>query len=82
VVPGKIYSDYGITLIFYYFKFQEKLTLPYLINIPSPSLTLPGATCPSLFQNFNFKYNHLMPDDLIKKSPKFGKINFGTAIAH
>ena len=61
---------------------KTSLTLPYLNKLPPLSLTLPGATFPSLrslsqtfvslILTFNARWH-------MKKLQKFGKINFGTA---
>jgi hypothetical protein len=52
------------------------MTLPSLSKLLSPALTLPNATfhCSSKL-NQNLHFLHLMPDNIFKKLPKFGKIN-------
>ena len=54
-VPEKIFYCYG-RILHYHFKLQIKLTYitwPYLTILPSPALTLPGATFPSPKPNKN-----------------------------
>jgi len=66
------------------FQITNYQTLPYLANLEPPSLTLPGGhqtqTPPSAALKLNFQ--HVVPDDLFKKLPKFGKIKPGTAKVH
>ena len=58
---------------------KPNLTLPYLTNLASHALTLPGASFPSSFPDKYLYSLHLMPDEFFKK---LGKINFVTAIVH
>jgi hypothetical protein len=67
---------------------KTNLTLSYLTNLEPPSLTLPGPSNatkrhqkpPSAALKLNFQ--HVMPDALFKKLPKFGKIKSGTTEVH
>jgi hypothetical protein len=56
------------------------LTLPNQSDNPFPNTAGGHQTPPfEALIFFVFEILNLMPDDLFKKLPKFGKINFGTA---
>ena len=61
-------------LKFYYFKLQIRLpgnlTLPYITNIEPLSLTLPGGYQRLPSGALKLKFQHVVPDVLIKKLPK------------
>ncbi len=56
------------------------LNITYLTNLASPSLTLPVTTLKASKNMYFLHFIMFMPDDLFKKSPKFGKIIFGDLI--
>jgi len=59
---------------------QPNLTLPNQSRTPFPNPVGGHQTPPSTALKLNFQ--HVVPDDLLKKLPKFGKIKFGTAKVH
>ncbi len=56
-------------------------TLPYITNLEPPSLTLPGGHQRLPSGALKLKFQHVVPDVLIKKLPKIVKIKSGTAKA-
>jgi len=58
---------------------KSNQTWPYLTYLASLTLNLPGATSPSTVLSKNIYFLHLSS---LKKLPKFGWINFGTAKVH
>jgi hypothetical protein len=61
---------------------NTNLTLHFLTNFASPTLTMPDSIFSSPKTNRDLQFLHILPDGFNKKIPKLDKINFGSIKSH
>ncbi len=71
-----------LEILLFHITNKSNLTLPYRINLEPPSLTLSWATKGLPFGALKLNFQHMVPDDLFKKIPKFDKIKSRSAKVH
>jgi len=82
-VTGKYFNIMAVLeILLFQITNITRITLPYLTNLEPLFLTLPGVHQRPPSGSLNLNFQHVVPDNLFKKLPKFGKIKYGTAKLH